>query len=113
MLDKNSFNNWFNQRYEINEKNKIKAKGKNRYFTESDVYFEYENSYKSLCMPITFTEQEVVNELRSKYKFQSNNSKLSCRDWIISKINNNKHWKFNRAMTEIEYDARKSRHLYV
>ena len=103
MLDKTSINNWFNQRYEINDKNKIKAKGKNRYFTESDVFFDYENSYKSLCMPITFTEQEVVNELKSKYKHVSNvKASNTIESWISQQIPNSPY-KISRAGRQIEY----------
>lgn len=103
MIDNNSFNSWFNQRYEVTDKNKIKAKGKNRYFTESDVYFEYEQSYKSLCMPITFTEQEVVNELRSKYRQISNvKAPNTIANWISQQIPKSPY-KISRAGRQIEY----------
>lgn len=105
MLNKVSFNNWFNQNYEINDNNKIKVKGKNRYLSESDVYTFYNKVISVACLPMNFTEQEVIDEIKAKYKVQNVNPKQSCRDWIIKKINNNHHWKFNRAMTEIEYDA--------
>lgn len=103
MLNKNSFNSWFNQRYEITDKNKIKAKGKNRYYTESDVYFDYENSYKSLCMPITFNEQDVQDELRSKYRQISNvKAPNTIESWISQQIPKSPY-KISRAGRQIEY----------
>lgn len=87
MLNVNAFNNWFNQNYEVNNNNKIKVKGKNRYLSESDVYYEYHKVVSMACLPLTFTEQDVVNELRVKYKVQTaTTNKDSCRDWILSKL---------------------------
>ena len=107
MLDKKHFTNWFNQRYEINDNNKIKEKGKNRYHSEGDIYFEYIKILNIACLPIDFHENEVKQTIASFYKKEDvdDTQDLSVEEFIKQYLitNRNKHWTWNNAMTEFEY----------
>ena len=62
MLNKVSFNNWFNQNYEINDNNKIKVKGKNRYLSESDVYTFYNKVISDNVLYFDWLSQDKLAE---------------------------------------------------
>ena len=106
MLNKDHFNKWLNKNYEITSNNKIKVIGKQRFLTETDIYANYVKACEYSCLETNFTSTDIKNELVSKYTNQQNAAQQkTCREWILDYIKGNKHWKFNSAMTEIEYDA--------
>ena len=106
MLNKDHFNKWLNKNYEITSNNKIKVIGKQLFLTETDIYANHVKACEYSCLETNFTSTDIKNELVSKYTNQQNAAQQkTCREWILDYIKGNKHWKFNSAMTEIEYDA--------
>lgn len=47
---------------------------------------------------------EALNEFNPSQSTQKPQQK-TCREWLLDYLKGNSHWKFNSAMTEIEYDA--------
>ena len=49
--------------------------------------------------------KNIVDKLNPNQQDNTAQQIKTCRDWLIDYLRGNKHWKFNSAMTEIEYDA--------
>lgn len=49
--------------------------------------------------------KNIVDKLNPNQQDTTAQQIKTCRDWLIDYLRGNKHWKFNSAMTEIEYDA--------
>lgn len=105
MFNKENFSKWFDKNYTVNQNNKIKSVKSNRFFSENEICKNYMKMCEDACFDVDYNEQEVINEIQTKYNKQDEKPQKTCREWLIEQLKGNKHWKFNNAMTEIEYDA--------
>lgn len=99
------FTSWFNKNYEINENNKIKQIGKNRYFSEKDIYFSFKNVCEMACIEIDFDEKDVSKLIKPLYttptQTQTTDPKKIVQDWLFDCITH-KVFNINGSFTEIQ-----------
>lgn len=104
MLNKNHFNKWLEKNYEITSNNKIKAIGKQRFATETDIYAYYVKTCEDGCLETDFTPQDIKNELATKYtqKTIAKPSTNTIKDWIAKSISSS-NFKLTKAGRRIEF----------
>ena len=101
--------NAFNVSYEITDKGKIKSKGKNRFWSVTDVSL---NIVKTLVVVgINVSEKEIADVINEELKTRvvvDDTQDVNVEEFVKAFLmeNRNKHWKWNNAMTEIEYSLR-------
>lgn len=100
-----ALNNWFNKNYEVNSNNKIKAIGKNRYYSESDIYSAYITVMNNIGMDYA-SGAEFSNWIKTKYSViqTPTKSKSAISDWIINQINDpSSMFRISNNGKQIEY----------
>ena len=103
--------NAFNVSYEITDKGKIKSKGKNRFWSITDVSL---NLVKTLVVVgIDVSEKEISDVINEELKTRvviDDTQDVNVEEFVKSFLmeNRNKHWKWNNAMTELEYSFEKN-----
>lgn len=100
-----ALNNWFNKNYEINSNNKIKSIGKNRYYSESEVYSAYITVMNNIGMDFA-SGVEFSSWIKSKYTViqTPTKSKSAISDWITNQINDpNSMFRISNNGKQIEY----------
>jgi hypothetical protein len=100
-----ALNNWFNKNYEVNSNNKIKAIGKNRYYSESDIYSAYITVMNNIGMDYA-SGAEFSNWIKTKYSViqTPTKSKSAISDWITNQINDpSSMFRISNNGKQIEY----------
>lgn len=103
--------NAFNVSYEITDKGKIKSKGKNRFWSVTDVSL---NLVKTLVVVgIDVSEKEISDVINEELKTKvviDDTQDVNVEEFVKAFLmeNRNKHWKWNNAMTELEYSFEKN-----
>lgn len=106
MINEEQFKKWFNTNYLFNPNGKILGK-KGGYYDATKIFTKYFEIMSQLGNT-DFTQAEIsslIEKIKPKQQNTEESQALTCREWLIDYLNGNKHWKFNSAMTEIEYDA--------
>lgn len=103
--NKDILESWFNSHYEINDNNKIKAIGKNRYYTERDVHDAYSNMMRSIGQDYA-SIKDFTNWISTKYKVVKSTqpNKFAVEDWIKNQLSDpSSMFKLSNNGKQIEY----------